>query len=239
MDGNRYVGAGDLPAGIMTGTDSAPTGTIGVLLGVLGLLAIANVARSVTVPSAWHLAFGLGLATAVVAIGSLARLSAEELGLETRTLPQGLALGGLVFLAITAVVTVAALVPAAAGLFDDDRADIGFSSLLVRVLVIIPIGTVLVEELIFRGVLHGLLSRLVSPLAALIIGAVIFGLWHVFPAWRATSEEATVAGTFLLTSVAGLGFGWLRVRSGSVAAPALAHLGTNTIALTAAWILAR
>ncbi len=223
----------------MTGADSAPAGTIGVLLGVLGLLAFANVARSVTVPSPWHLAFNVGLAAAVVAAGSLAHLSAKELGVEARTLPRGLALGGLVFLAIAAVVTVAALVPAAAGLFDDDRADIGLSSLLLRVLVIIPIGTVLVEELIFRGVIHGLLSRLVTPLAALAIGAVIFGLWHVFPAWRATSGGVNVAVTFLSTMVAGLGFGWLRVRSGSVAAPALAHLGTNTIALTAAWILAR
>jgi uncharacterized protein len=37
--------------------------------------------------------------------------------------------------------------------------------------------------------------------------------------------------------VAGVGFCWLRLRSGSLLAPALAHLATNVVALTLAWLV--
>jgi membrane protease YdiL (CAAX protease family) len=44
-----------------------------------------------------------------------------------------------------------------------------------------------------------------------------------------------VLGAVLVTSVAGLAFCWLRLRSGSLVAPVLAHAATNGLALTVAW----
>ncbi len=132
--------------------------------------------------------------------------------------------------------------------FEDERADIGGGGLLVRVLIVIPVGTVVVEELIFRGVVHGLLSRLTSVAGAVAIGAAIFGLWHVVPEWRGSGGNDAVTGlgragavlaTFVSTTIAGALFGWLRARSGSLVAPVLAHVGTNTLALLAAWLLVR
>lgn len=79
----------------------------------------------------------------------------------------------------------------------------------------IPVGTVITEELIFRGVFDA-----VSP----VLSPVFFGLWHIHPARAAgDSVVGTVAGTF----VAGLLFSWLRRRSGSVLAPALLHYAVN------------
>jgi membrane protease YdiL (CAAX protease family) len=48
-----------------------------------------------------------------------------------------------------------------------------------------------------------------------------------------------VAGNVLSTAVAGAVFAWLRLRSGSLLAPALAHLGTNDISFGVGWLFNR
>ena len=79
----------------------------------------------------------------------------------------------------------------------------------------IPVGTVLTEELLFRGVLDSA-SPALSP--------IFFGLWHIHPA-RAAGDP--VVGTVVATAAAGVVFSWLRARSGSVLAPALLHYFLN------------
>lgn len=211
---------------------------------VLAVLVVANVARSTVVPSGVHLPFNLATAAVVAAIGAWAQLSRAELGLDRSTFGAGLRLGLVVFGIVLAAVAVAAVVPAARGAFEDDRARVDAATMALRVLVVIPLGTVVVEELIFRGVLHGLLSRLTTATGALVVGALVFGLWHVFPAWRGAdgstlSRLGVAAGTLAATTAAGVGFVWLRTRSGSLVAPALAHLATNSLAYAAAWFLTR
>jgi membrane protease YdiL (CAAX protease family) len=109
---------------------------------------------------------------------------------------------------------------------------------------VIPRATVLVEELAFRGVVYGLLQRLTSPMRATVAGAVLFGLWHVFPAWRGgaagdleVGRAATAAGTFAATTAAGFAFVLLRRRSGSLVAPVMLHLATNSVTFAVAWQL--
>jgi membrane protease YdiL (CAAX protease family) len=48
-----------------------------------------------------------------------------------------------------------------------------------------------------------------------------------------------VLGAMVSTFLAGLVFAWLRMRSGSVVAPMIAHLSTNGVAFTVAWVVAR
>ena len=91
-------------------------------------------------------------------------------------------------------------------------------------LVHIPIGTVYAEELIFRGTLDPLLENLFGPRLGGVLGAATFGLWHIQPA-RVAGEG--VVGTVVATGLAGLVFGWLRHKGGSVVAPALVHLAIN------------
>ena len=81
--------------------------------------------------------------------------------------------------------------------------------------------------------------------------AVVFGLWHLLPVWRGggagelaggggdAGRVGAVAATFVATFVAGIGFGWLRQRSGSLLASVLAHIGTNSATFAAAWLVAR
>jgi uncharacterized protein len=77
--------------------------------------------------------------------------------------------------------------------------------------------------------------------------SVPFGLSHILPtlstmsqttlnqhlACRPLRQAAFVAGNVAVTGVAGAGFAWLRLRSGSVLAPLLAHALLNDSALVA------
>ncbi len=218
------------------------TAIVGLLIAAL---AVFNVARSALVPNSAHFVLNIGLGLAACAIGCMAGLSARELGLERGRLFDGARLGLVAAGVIAVGIVLAAFI--APDAFDDDRVAVSFASMLVRVIVVIPIGTVLVEELVFRGVLFGLLRRRLTLLRASAVAAVLFGLWHLFPVWWSYDDVSfgdlgrlgDVATTFVATTLAGLGFTWLRVRSGHLAAPALAHVATNSAPFATAWFLAR
>ena len=175
-------------------------------------------------------------------------MSAADLGLARRDAGRGLAWGGVAFALVTAFLIVAALIPAAHGFFDDDRADVGFGSMLFEVLIEVPLGTVLLEELAFRGSLLALLRRRLPVWPAVLVSSALFGLWHIGVAISSASGNAavpdsggglvlTVLGTVAATTVAGIVFCWLRLRSGSLLAPMLAHTATNSVAFAVAWVL--
>ena len=233
---------------LLSGRPVGTTGTV-VAVGVLVLVVgTVNVSRSAIVPDRFHLVLNLALAAVVVGIGVAAGMTAIELGLAEADLPSGLRYGAVAAGLVIAVVGIAALVPAFSSAFDDDRVEIGLGAMLVKALLTIPIGTVLVEELIFRGVLLGLLRRITPTVVAVLVASILFGLWHVYPAWRGDAENealvsagklSTVLGTMAATTVAGLVFCWLRVASRSLVAPMLAHCATNSAPFIAAWVLSR
>ena len=118
------------------------------------------------------------------------------------------------------------------------------------VLVRIPIGTALVEETIFRGVLYALWRNAVtSEVVAALCAAIAFGLWHIAPTIiglrlnrpQATNTQVALAvlGAAGLTTVAGLGLTWLRVWSGGLLAPILLHAGVNSAGALAAAVACR
>ena len=99
-------------------------------------------------------------------------------------------------------------------------------------LIRIPLLTALVEEALFRGLLHAVLVSLYPIETAVLLGAALFGLWHVAPGL----ERARAGGgdrrihitlTVLSTTVAGLFLVWLRVETGSIWAPAAVHAAVN------------
>jgi membrane protease YdiL (CAAX protease family) len=117
--------------------------------------------------------------------------------------------------------------------------------LIWYVLVRIPIGTAVTEEVIFRGVLFALWRDAgASVLIAALCSSVAFGLWHVMPTViglrindLATSRgrvRTAVAGAILFTTLAGLGLTWLRVESASLLGPILLHAGVNSVGALAA-----
>ncbi|MGY1711863.1 lysostaphin resistance A-like protein [Geodermatophilus sp. SYSU D00758] len=190
-------------------------------------------------------------ATAVLlGAARVAGLSWAELGLDPRRAGAGLRWGGACAAVVVAGCAVGLAVPATRPLFADARvAGAGAVELAHDVLVRIPLGTVLWEEVAFRGVLLAVLARLLPPRAAVAVSALVFGVWHVRPTAGAVAANDLADGTparvllvvlgCLVTVGAGLVFAWLRVRSGSLLAPVLLHLATNTSGLLAAAVAQR
>jgi len=100
----------------------------------------------------------------------------------------------------------------------------------------IPVGTVWAEEAAFRAALATVATTGFGESGGRLVQAAAFGLSHVADA-RATGEP--VPATVLVTGVAGWLFGWLADRSGSLAAPMLAHLAINETAAAAALTIQR
>ena len=221
----------------------------------IALLVASNVIANVVLPSGWYVPWNLGVAVALVGLATgVGRLSLAEIGLGTAEARSGLRLGGGVGGAIAATILLAAALPATRSWFEDDIGNSGTAGLLLRVFVIIPFGTVALEEIAFRGCLPALFGTRAgwSTIRSACASAVLFGLWHVLPSRGlggrnaamgsvfsgALSRWAPIAAAVVATGVAGLGFMWMRVRSDSVIAPMVVHYSLNASATLAAWLVA-
>jgi uncharacterized protein len=123
------------------------------------------------------------------------------------------------------------------------------SGALIASMIIIPLQTVIPEELAFRGVLHGALNRAWGFRGVALAGSLLFGLWHVSTSLRLTSNNVGFSRLFgggvvgmlagvtlavLATGAAGFVFSWLRRRSGSLIAPIALHWSLNGMGALAA-----
>ncbi len=192
-----------------------------------------------------YVAVNAAAAAVLLAAARSTGSSWAELGLTRRTVPAGLRWGGAAFGVVAAGYALALALPAVRPLLADERvAGLGWGAVAGDVLVRIPLGTVLWEEVAFRGVLLAVLLRVLPLRAATGLAAVVFGLWHVRPTISGLDANDLVDGTTARvgavalvcagTAVAGVLFTWLRLRSGSLLAPALLHLATNTLGTVAA-----
>jgi predicted Abi (CAAX) family protease len=113
----------------------------------------------------------------------------------------------------------------------------------------IPLETALAEEVIFRGVLLALGQRSRSNGWAVGTSSVLFGLWHVVPTLGSLARSAngrssggrvaaSTTAVVATTAVAGAGFAGLRLLSGSVIAPIIAHATVNMVAFAGVRITA-
>lgn len=218
---------------------------------VAAVLAGYAAVRSLWIPSALD-----PLVNAIVGFGLLvaaprAGFSDAEVGVERSSVRVGLRLGLLAWLPIAVALVLAALLPATRGALRDDRADVTLAAMVVQVFVVIPLGTALLEEVAFRGLLLAAFRRGGSVARAALCSSVLFGLWHVAPtlatargndAVRDASTAgivALVAGMVVAMTGAGLVFCWLRIRSRSLVAPFVLHAGVNGTAFALAWAVVR
>jgi membrane protease YdiL (CAAX protease family) len=167
-------------------------------------------------------------------------LSWAELGLSWQRVPAGLRWGGASFALVAAGYALVLAVPLLRPLLVDARvADLEPGEITDKVLVRIPLGTVLWEEVAFRGVLLAALLRLLPVRSAVTVAAVAFGIWHIRPTLSGLAANDLVDGPVLRalavllacigTAAAGVLFSWLRLRSGSLIAPMLLHLAANSL----------
>lgn len=222
---------------------------LGVAALLVVVLAIGNILSNRVVPDAFYVPLNLSVAAVVVV---LALLEVRPADLGFREWRRGLLWGGVVVAGGLALYVIGLVTPGLRGLFSDSRVSGGADRLLYETLVRIPLGTVVLEEVAFRGALPAVLARHTTRLRAVIIASLLFGFWHVLPSlglgeinpvlddllgdgWIGTLAGVVlaVAGTF----VAGLWLSFLRYGSGSLLAPVLAHIGSNSVAYAIAWFV--
>jgi membrane protease YdiL (CAAX protease family) len=230
-----------------------PTHPARLFVVVAVVLAAFNVARGVGWFGRWNDLAAVVLVVALVGLAAAGGVDRQTLGLAPGAWRRGAAFGAGAFSLVLLVVVVAALLPATAGFLDDDRVHVSFTSVLWQVGFGIVVATAVPEELAFRGLLLGTGSAAWGPRAATLASSALFGLWHISPTLgtmhdnsqlaQATSsgggQALVVLGAVASTFVAGLVFSLLRLRSGSVVAPVLAHVATNGVAFVVAWLVAR
>jgi membrane protease YdiL (CAAX protease family) len=193
----------------------------------------------------WYPLANLGATGTALAGAAASGLTADDLGLGRERLGAGLRWAAVPSAALVAGWIIVAAVPASRPALADQRiTSLTWPQVAYQVAVRIPVGTVLWEEVAFRGVLQAFLRRVLPAPAAFAVTGTVFGIWHVRPTVEAlrinqltTSRRAaagSVAATVAGTAAAGLLLSWLRERSGSLAAPLLLHLSANCGAALAA-----
>ena len=209
---------------------------------VVVVLAMANVAEHLLRVGLW-----LSPVVVVVLVG-FARwtgLSWSQLGLGADRLWSGSRWGLGAMAVVAAAYLAGVLLPQTRSAFLDVRYHLAVSGALLSAFVIIPVGTILVEEVAFRSVLWGMLARQFTRWRVLVTSSVLFGLWHVLPslqlaltnqgvgaAVRGVGGSATVlvvVATVIVTAAGGAVAGELRHRSGSVLASVGMHWATNAL----------
>ncbi|QLL05168.1 CPBP family intramembrane glutamic endopeptidase [Mycobacterium vicinigordonae] len=214
---------------------------------VVAVLVTTNLVAHFTTPWA-------GIATvpaAAVGLVVLVRwrgLGWAELGLGREHWKSGMGYALAAVALVLSVIAIGVLLPVTRPMFlNNHYATV--SGALIASMVIIPLQTVIPEELAFRGVLHGALDRAWGFRGVALAGSLLFGLWHIATSLGLTSNNigfthlfgggvfgmmAGVTMAVFATGAAGFIFSWLRRRSGSLIAPIALHWSLNGMGALAA-----
>jgi membrane protease YdiL (CAAX protease family) len=177
-----------------------------------------------------------GLMGAGLALGAGYIFGFEKIGIRGGSVLEPLVWGG----ATIAVISVIGLIMLSrddlrAQLADPRLASLDRFDAAGQILIRIPVFTALIEEAVFRGVLHAALMALYPAEAAIWLGAGLFGLWHIGPGVdQARAGDKTfgasaghTALTVIVTTAAGAFLVWLRIETGSIWAPVAVHAAVN------------
>ncbi len=190
---------------------------------------------------------GLIVTAVLVGLAWWGGLTAAELGLARASWATGLRWGMAGAALVVGGYAIALAIPTVRTSLTQD-VDTSATHALATALLVIPLATVIPEELAFRGLLWGLLRRQHGTTIATVVSSLLFGLWHVLPALGggaandavidvvgdgAVGTTLRVLGTVLFTAGAGMVFCELRRRSDSLLAPILLHWAVNGVGVIA------
>jgi membrane protease YdiL (CAAX protease family) len=178
----------------------------------------------------------------LISFAMLVNLNWDSLGLSKDNISKGLTFA-IPFITII-VISAIAIFLINPEIFKDERYNQTHTFILYTVLFTLPIFTVLLEELAFRGVLFGVLHTLVSQNIAVLISSLSFGIWHVFSAGAISTSAlpdsvpkiAIVVVIILATTLAGVFLTWTRIKSGSLVAPILIHWTINSMGILLSYL---
>jgi membrane protease YdiL (CAAX protease family) len=224
--------------------------SLGPVLVVLAVLAVVNFLTNRTSSELYVAWAWLGVG-ALIWVSRRDGESWSDIGLGKVT-KRALVASTVVVLLVLLVYLVAIALPWGSDAFSDDRvSDLSSSEILFRALVRVPFGTVLLEEVAFRGVLLAMLWRRIGTWPGIIASSLVFGLWHVLPSLGITQANdalgeavgtdsgGRVVGVLLAvltTFVAGIVFCELRRRFDHLIVPMALHWATNGLGYLFAWV---
>jgi len=214
------------------------------LFAAVTLLAASNVVSNRLWPQG-YLMWNLAMAGVLLLLARAGGLTRADLGLGGERLRRGLVLGGAAAAAVGLLYAAAVAMPTTRAAFVDARGAAPLAAVLFVALVRIPLGTVVLEELAFRGVLPALVGSGFGGgwWRATLVSSGLFGLWHVLPAMGSGnavfdalgSSAGAVAGTVAFTAAAGVVFRAGQRWSGHLVTPMLLHAATNSLGALLAW----
>jgi len=195
------------------------------------------------VPRRFHIILNIGIALTAIMLGLGFGLTPKDMGISLATITSGIIIAVVASIVITVTTLIIALIPPLRKFFLGDNLSKASGKLIAfEAGIRIPFSTALIEEVLFRGVLLGLLLTHYPTILARLYSSIVFGLWHIFPT-IATLEQndvtaqaiqhkkhrkyAGVTGTIIITTLAGLLFGYLRILANSIIAPWIVHWTIN------------
>ena len=217
------------------------------------VLAVSNVMSNRILPSWAYVPWNLSMAFVLLGIAYRGGAGPVAVGLGIRHWHRPVGVGLLLFGGTALLFALGMIVPATQSAFIDTRiGDADVAQMLWVVLVQIPLGTVVLEEVAFRGVLPALMGA--SPAIRWrwipVLGAsFLFGLWHILPSIGIDNANAAVGGALGHNQVLTSTLAVVSMTVAGVAMCALAHLGkgikttmllhwaTNSLGFFAAWLL--
>jgi len=214
---------------------------------VVLVLVLANLVAHFTTPWA-SVATVPAAAVGLVALMRANGLEWADLGLGREHWKSGVGYALAAVAIVGSAITVGVLLPVTRPMFLNNHY-MTVSGALIASMVVIPLQTVIPEELAFRGALHGALHRAWGFRGVAVMGSLLFGLWHVATSLGLTGNNvgltrllgggfvgmlAGVTLAVLATGTAGFVFSWLRRRSGSLIAPIALHWSLNGLGALAA-----
>lgn len=221
---------------------------LGPVLGAMMLLLAVNAMNNVLAPSGYLLWTSLGVLGMVV-LGRADGLQPRQWGLgrvSRRAAVAALTIGA----AMCLTMLIGTRLPGVSEAFTDVRV-VGMSGrqALFSALVRVPFGTVLFEEVAFRGVLLAMLVGRFGLVAGAALSSLAFGAWHVPPAFGVVTGNAAVQTALgsspllavtvgaVAAAVAGAFLCLLRIRYGHLIVPMAVHVVANGLGYLAAWLL--
>ena len=164
------------------GAHRAPDVTEALQLVLLLVMMLVASVTTFQVSRRWYVPLALAWTLAFLAFGSVvADLSLSEMALTNwiTGLIWGLGCIGVVTVAMAVGVAVPRLHP----LFADERVvNTSGAQVAHKSLIEVPLGTVLLEEIVFRSVLLGMVTSMFGTVAGVLGSSFLFGLWHILPA---------------------------------------------------------
>ena len=218
-------------------------------MAVLVTLALANVMSNRVLPS-WAYVPWAVLVAAVLVLLARRVVTVQQMGFTEWA--RGAAWGVVLFVLTVGVLLLGVIIPVFNEMYHDRRVSAGAFEWFYQAVVRIPMGTALLEETAFRAVLPALFAVRWGVVRGSIAASVCFGAWHVLPAlglnevnpvatrlFGSGSAGVVVAVIFsvLSTAFVGIWWCWVRYRARSVLATVIAHVASNSVAYTVAWVI--